>query len=81
MSNSNVGCILFPLVLAIVYLLKLAIAIAAYALAAMMTVATIFWLTLIVICALFKRDGEYIVKVLLMWFLMAHAFTQRLFKK
>ena len=52
----------------------------AYGLAAMMTLATIIWLPLIALVALFKGDGDMIFMSLAMWFALVHEFvTEKLF--
>ena len=79
MSRNDDGCILIPIVL-IWYLLKLAIAIAAYALAAVMTALSLIYLPLMLLVALIKGDSKVIYVSLLMWFALAHEFVQKLFK-
>ena len=80
MSRREDGCILIPFVL-IWYLIKLVIAIGAYALAGMMTIATLVWLPLIVLVALFKWDSQIVFTSMVMWFALAHEFVHNyLFK-
>ena len=57
MSRRNDGCVFLPFLL-IWFLAKIAIALCAYGLAAMMTLATIIWLPLIELVALFNSTGE-----------------------
>ncbi len=78
MSRHNDGCIFVPIVL-IWYLLKLAIAIAAYALAGIATFCTLLYLPFILLVALFKRDSDVIFQSIAMWFMMAHEFVKKLF--
>lgn len=78
MSRREDGCVLVPLVL-IWYLIKLVIAIGAYALASIMTFCTLFYLPLILIVALFKGSTEVISQSMSMWFALAHEFARKLF--
>ena len=79
MSRRDDGCVFLPFLL-IWFLAKIAIALCAYGLAAMMTLATIIWLPLIALVALFKGDGDMIFMSLAMWFALAHEFvTEKLF--
>lgn len=79
MSRRDDGCVILPFLL-IWFLAKVAIALCAYGLAAMMTFATIFWLPLITLVALFKRDSNMVFMSLAMWFALAHEFvTEKLF--
>lgn len=78
MSRHDDGCILLPFVL-IYFLLKVSIVVLVYGLAAMMTFATIFWLPLIFIVALFD-DRVDIGKCLVMWFALAYEFQQKMFR-
>ena len=77
MSRHNDGCILIPFAL-IWYIVKLVVAVGAYALAGMMTIATLLWLPLIVLVALFKGDSDMIYTSLFMWFALAHEFVENL---
>ena len=79
MGRREDGCVLIPFIL-IWYLIKLAIAIGAYALAGIMTFCTLFYLPLIIIVALFKGSTELIFQSLSMWFALAHKFSQKLFE-
>ena len=79
MSRRNDGCVFLPFLL-IWFLAKIAIALCAYGLAAMMTIGTLIWLPLIAFVALIKWDASMIFMSLAMWFALAHEFvTGKLF--
>ena len=79
MSRRNDGCLTLPILL-VILIIKCALALAAYALAAMMCFCTLFYLPLIIIVAIFKGDSELIFRSLFMWFALAQEFVDYIFK-
>lgn len=77
MHRRNDGCIMLPILL-IYFLVKIALVLCAYALAAMMTFATLMWVPLIIVISLFS-DKVSVGTCLVIWFALATEFAHSLF--